>query len=28
MMKLVAIISRGAHKDFYDLYFIAQRIPC
>jgi len=27
MMKLDALISRGARKDFYDLYFIAQHIP-
>ena len=27
MMKLDALISRGARKDFYDLYFIAQQIP-
>ena len=27
MMKLDALISRGARKDFYDLYFIAQYIP-
>jgi len=27
MMKLDALISRGARKDFYDLHFIAQRIP-
>lgn len=27
LMKLDALISRGARKDFYDLYWIAQRIP-
>jgi predicted nucleotidyltransferase component of viral defense system len=27
MMKLDALISRGARKDFYDLYFIAQQVP-
>jgi len=27
MMKLDALISRGARKDFYDLYFIARQIP-
>ncbi len=27
LMKLDALISRGARKDFYDLYFIAQQIP-
>jgi hypothetical protein len=27
MMKLDALISRGARKDYYDLYFIAQRLP-
>jgi predicted nucleotidyltransferase component of viral defense system len=27
MMKLDALISRAARKDFYDLYFIARRVP-
>ncbi len=27
LMKLDAIATRGARKDFYDLYFIVQRIP-
>ena len=27
MMKLDALISRGARKDYYDLYFIARQIP-
>lgn len=27
LMKLDALISRGARKDFYDLYWIAQQIP-
>jgi len=27
MMKLDALIGRGARKDFYDLYFIAQQVP-
>ncbi len=27
MMKLDALISRGARKDFYDLYFIARQVP-
>lgn len=27
LMKLDAIATRGARKDFYDLYFIAQHIP-
>ena len=27
MMKLDALISRGARKDYYDLYFIAQQVP-
>jgi hypothetical protein len=27
MMKLDALISRGARKDYYDLYFIAQQMP-
>jgi len=27
LMKLDALISRGSRKDFYDLYFILQRIP-
>lgn len=27
LMKLDALISRGSRKDFYDLYFIAQKIP-
>ncbi len=27
MMKLDALISRGARKDYYDLYFIAQWVP-
>lgn len=27
LMKLDALISRGARKDFYDLYWIAHRIP-
>jgi predicted nucleotidyltransferase component of viral defense system len=27
LMKLDAIIGRGARKDFYDLYYIARRIP-
>ncbi len=25
-MKLDAVVGRGARKDFYDLYFIAQRV--
>lgn len=27
LMKLDALLSRAARKDFYDLYFICQRIP-
>jgi len=27
MMKLDALISRGARKDYYDLYFIARQVP-
>jgi hypothetical protein len=27
LMKLDALISRGARKDFYDLYWIAQQLP-
>lgn len=27
LMKLNALLSRAARKDFYDLYFICQRIP-
>jgi len=27
MMKLDALIGRGARKDFYDIYFIAQQVP-
>jgi len=27
LMKLDAIIGRGSRKDFYDLYFISQKIP-
>jgi hypothetical protein len=27
LMKLDAIIARGARKDFYDLYFITRQIP-
>ena len=26
-MKMDAIVGRGARKDFYDLYFIAQQVP-
>jgi hypothetical protein len=27
LMKLDALLTRGARKDFYDLYFICQKIP-
>jgi len=27
LMKLDAIVDRGARKDFYDLYFIARQVP-
>ena len=27
LMKLDAVVGRAARKDFYDLYFIAQRVP-
>ena len=27
LMKLDALISRGSRKDFFDLYFVLQRIP-
>ncbi len=27
LMKLDALLSRAARKDFYDLYFICQKIP-